>query len=470
MASRREALAAERGYTISYKQLGLAFLAEAFVIAASLYGAYLFAEQYAHNDIEFRMMMLAPVGYAIIELARVPLALAVRTQPSWLWKAVALIGVLCAAGVTVKSMSQLGEIMFRPRLITVMETERDLLAARDARDSTNTRIRSAQTVVDQRQGQLNDAEARVKTINEQIGQLGAPTCSPTVSFDRKGRQHRGQACSKDPRAPMLAASLEKAQADRDLAAKTLDEARATRGGLDPGATDTAVTTAEMAYRKAVMNSQLHSFTAMAFGIDPTEVTDGQIHTFLRLFVFLPAIFVSLAATMLAMTAVTRHRPRAATVNLPDDALESFIDPFAREVIARAAAASERRVIEILEAASRLPTPSRADPLPAGPAQAPPKVPEAADAAVGASTPDGAAAPAVEAAAPEGASGPAAVTDAEAAPPTQDRRAEPDAGDRGNAPAPADPAAGVVIPMARVHPTHGPDAEALAKARKVGGET
>jgi hypothetical protein len=127
-----------------------------------------------------------------------------------------------------------------------------------------------------------------------------------------------------------------------------------------------------------MHSQLHSFTAMAFGKDPTEVTDGEIHSFLRIFVFLPAIFVAFASTLLAVTAVTRVKPK--TIEIEDGLLESFIDPYAREVMARAAAQSEARVVEILERHMRRPAgpepapvaepePPMAEPMPAAEAAA-----------------------------------------------------------------------------------------------------
>jgi hypothetical protein len=61
---------------------------------------------------------------------------------------------------------------------------------------------------------------------------------------------------------------------------------------------------------------------MAFGKDPNQVTDGEIASFLRVFVFLPAILVALASTLLAMTAVHRIRPKkeATPVAVPDEAV------------------------------------------------------------------------------------------------------------------------------------------------------
>ena len=61
---------------------------------------------------------------------------------------------------------------------------------------------------------------------------------------------------------------------------------------------------------------------MAFGKDSNQVTDGEIASFLRVFVFLPAILVALASTLLAMTAVHRIRPKkeATPVAVPDEAV------------------------------------------------------------------------------------------------------------------------------------------------------
>jgi hypothetical protein len=67
--------------------------------------------------------------------------------------------------------------------------------------------------------------------------------------------------------------------------------------------------AAKAYQRAVDNSQLHSFTAMVYGIDPNDVTEGQLHWFLRVFVFIPAICAGFVATIIALTSVTWLKPQ-----------------------------------------------------------------------------------------------------------------------------------------------------------------
>ena len=71
--------------------------------------------------------------------------------------------------------------------------------------------------------------------------------------------------------------MTKASADRAVLIKELEEARKARATLDPGAADRRVADAEQGYRNAVNRSQLHSFTAMVYGVDPIDVTEQQVH-------------------------------------------------------------------------------------------------------------------------------------------------------------------------------------------------
>jgi hypothetical protein len=49
---------------------------------------------------------------------------------------------------------------------------------------------------------------------------------------------------------------------------------------------------------------------MVFGVDPVEVTNAQIHWFLRFFILLPALAISIASTLLAVTAYRKTERRA----------------------------------------------------------------------------------------------------------------------------------------------------------------
>ena len=125
------------------------------------------------------------------------------------------------------------------------------------------------------------------------------------------------------------ADAEKTRAD---ASDKLDAARMVRDTLDATAVAKRVAEMELARRDAVLNSQLHSFTGMFFGKDPTEVTEGELHSFLRFFVFFPAIFASLAATALALASVTPLREAPEAIEVDEQALvDQLLYPLTRSL-------------------------------------------------------------------------------------------------------------------------------------------
>ncbi len=147
-------------------------------------------------------------------------------------------------------------------------------------------------------------------------------------------------------------------------AERLDAARTERSTLDRSAIDRALSEAEGGYRDAVMRSQLHSFTAMVFFKDPGQVTDREIHSFLFFFVFIPAIGASLAATLLALTAVERVREEDDVV-LDESAGSFILEPFAAEIVREAREAAERTASAAIER-SRPPAPAQPEVVPVQP--------------------------------------------------------------------------------------------------------
>lgn len=312
----------QRGYSINYKQVGLAFAIEIIIVITSLIGAWLMASKYGRTSTDHLLMMLAPVAYAMVECSRVPLALAARTQRSFLMKFVAVLAVLCAAGVTIKSMSMLGEIMFRPRLEAVSEAKRYLNKVNHDRESIAYAIKVADDVVAQRKSEREAAEQQVSQIATEMGKHPGHFCSNISGTNKYGNEYKLQKCTDDPAVLALKQQLQSASENRAEASKKLEETNANRNALSLKGADTLSTNAEASYREALFHSQLHSFTAMVFGKDPNQVTEGEISSFLRIFVFLPAILVALASTLLAMTAVHRVRPKkeATPVTVPDEAV------------------------------------------------------------------------------------------------------------------------------------------------------
>ena len=349
--ARKEAFNASQGYRIDYKYLGMAYGIEIAVVATSLLSAWFFAEIYGHGDgTTMAMMMLAPIAYAGIEIARVPLALALRTQPNWFWKIVFALMVLCAVAVSVKSLSQLGEVMFRPRLIDVTRATAALKDARNAEAAYASKVTAADAVVTQRAGELSQAEARLKAVNSELGALPPDRCARVWHTNGRGQRYSSQECHADARQKAMTGNLGDAQTARAAASDKLDAARHERAALDATAVETQASALELARRDAIMNSQLHSFTGMFFGKDPTEVTEGELHSFLRLFVFFPAIFASLAATALALASVTPLRKPPEAVEVDDMALvEHLLGPLTKTVDDHARHAANEAVAKAMAA-------------------------------------------------------------------------------------------------------------------------
>ena len=107
---------------------------------------------------------------------------------------------------------------------------------------------------------------------------------------------------------------------------------------------------ELARRDAILASQLHSFTGMFFGKDPTEVSEAELHSFLRVFVFFPAIFASLAATALALASVTPLRKVVDPIEVDDmNLVDHLLTPLTRSVDDHARIAANEAVAKAMAA-------------------------------------------------------------------------------------------------------------------------
>ena len=320
-----------RGFSIDKKRVVIAYAVECVIVAASLWGAWLFANFYGHNDWrQMQMMMLAPIGYAVIEFCRVPLAISMRSHGSWFVRFAALLGVLCASGVTVKSMSQLGEIMFRPRLFDVVHATEALQQVQAARTTLVQQIAAADGVVASTRAAFDEVEQRAKSDAAQLASLPKDQCQKASGTTRDGRAWSGQTCKADARIGPLRDNLKTTVAARDDLERKVEAAVAVRAKLDLTQADKTVAAAWAVQREAILNSQLHSFAGMLFGVASTDVTDQQIHQFLRIFVFFPAIFVAFASTFVAFTAVHRVQPKL--IPLDTDGFDYLLNPLYKKVL------------------------------------------------------------------------------------------------------------------------------------------
>jgi hypothetical protein len=138
---------AARGYSINIKQVVLAFAIEFLIIGLILTSQYLIAVEQRTAVLE---ALLFPIALAMVELARVPLAIAVRTQNSWNIKLAASFGVASAVVVTSFSLSTIAYRTFDPRLTQANDTHNELLKLEGQRLSITTQIATSQAAVEQK--------------------------------------------------------------------------------------------------------------------------------------------------------------------------------------------------------------------------------------------------------------------------------------------------------------------------------
>jgi hypothetical protein len=209
-------------------------------------------------------------------------------------------------------------------------------------------------VVQRRGRELAAIDERAKGLAAEMGGIRAPACVQTSWTDRNGRTQRGARCPpEDPRGAIIRANLERAGTERQAAQQQLDAAAAGRAALDRAPLDQKVSEAQTRHRDAVRDSQLHSFTAMSFFKAPSEVTEGEIHAFLFIFVMFPAIFASVAATLLALGAVTRLPQPDPPVALTGQAGAYVLGPLAEHIIRQTTESVHKSAqAEVAEAAAR----------------------------------------------------------------------------------------------------------------------
>ncbi|ANY77307.1 hypothetical protein BB934_02940 [Microvirga ossetica] len=329
------------------KYLSIAFVSEGLVIILSLLGAVLFAIQYGHQDwILMGFMFLAPIGYAVVELTRVPLAILVRTQPNYLLKLLFFVGILCASAVTTKSLSQLGEMMFRPRMMDVNKARHDFEEAKGKRDAFQGEYAARKAVLDQANASLTSANELSSKQVDALKETGKPQMCPiTYTYrDRNGKTQRGTRtapCPESAASKEIRATMTDQRGTVTAAREKVDEAnKALRTLGTAEEVEANVVATRKVYDDAIAHSQLHAFTGMFFAKDPAQVTEGELSNFLRLFVFIPAICASLASTLLAMGSVTRIKPKkfkavASQKVVPVEGGRYVLDPFHKTVVEKA---------------------------------------------------------------------------------------------------------------------------------------
>jgi hypothetical protein len=331
-----------RGYSINVKQVVLAFTIEFVIIGLILNSQYhigfqslSIAQQKVLEESSFLTVLATimnfPVALAMVELARVPLALAVRTQNSWNIKLTAALGVLFAITVTSFSLSTIAYQTFDPRLVEVQEKKAALQDLKANRQILESQINFANQDVDQKQKDLNDANTRYKDLQNQISAIPSTkgeNC--TTQTDKDGVTTKACVQTNLANKPqvMLQNQLNDAKKYRDAAEAAVRQAEAKRATYDAREIDANIVRANFEYDAAVDRSQLHSYTSMIMFKEPKDVTEAEVKNLEKYLIFIPSIAAAFASTLIAITAVRRVKPPKPepVVTLPDEAASYLFGP------------------------------------------------------------------------------------------------------------------------------------------------
>ncbi len=340
----------DRGYSIDAKQIVLAFAVEFTIIGLILTNIYVTIAQLPDlSTFKVVQAMLFPIAMAMVELARVPLAVAVRTQNSLLIKLAALLGVLCAVAVTSNSLYAIGATSFAPRLEETHRTDDALKDVQAERSRKQLEIDAAAEVVTSRREERDTQVRTQQSLNEQLARQVPPPCTITTIPNPLpgGAPLPKTVCPSNPNFKTLSAEIAATRTKIDQAQIAFSQAETLlqRKREEFRSVSETISKAESDNRGTVFQSQLHSLAAMLFGVSPEKVTPAQLKTLEFYLVFVSSIAAAFSSTLIAMTAVKRiKRPREATnVAIPDEAAAYLFGPLVTAIRKEAADAVQAAV-------------------------------------------------------------------------------------------------------------------------------
>jgi hypothetical protein len=322
----------DRGYSINAKQIVLAFAVEFVIIGLILTNnAVTVAQLPDATNLKTIQALLFPIAMSMVELARVPLAIAVRTQKSWNIKFAALVGVLCAVAVTSTSLIQIGNSTFNPRLEDTHNKDDVLADLRNRRESLATQIAAADEAVNQRRVERDRLFQANQSLNSQLTAQKPQECTTvfTPSAAPGAAPTSSQSCHPNPALKPLNAAIADAKAKLAAAEVVLKEAETRRQSptLDTKGIDEEIRKAEKANRGSIYQSQLHAYAGMLFQKAAQDVTDADVKTLEWYLIVIPSIAAAFSSTLIAMTAVHRiKRPAVQTATIPDEAAAYLFGP------------------------------------------------------------------------------------------------------------------------------------------------
>jgi len=283
----------------------LAYLIESVLGMTSAAGSVSFAALYGTTLADQAMMVLAPLGFLVVELARVPITvLTVSYLPKISRLAVLIVVLLPMAGITAERLAMLSERAYAPRLLAVDRTKAAVDDAIEAKEVADKEFAAAQATEKTASDAYAAALDRSKSASTDLSKLPRKTC------------YKGH-CQADGRQGVLNANVAAASSMVVVAQKAMTDASAKVLALNPSQASQNLRAAILAHHEALATSQMHGFAAHAiFGTSPPKITDEQLGWLLRICIFVPAVVVSLAASFIAALSAKPYE-KPAPVEAPD---------------------------------------------------------------------------------------------------------------------------------------------------------
>jgi hypothetical protein len=283
----------------------LAILIESVLGMTSAAGSVSFAALYGTTLVDQAMMVLAPLGFLVVELARVPITvLSVSLLPKIPRLAVLIVVLLPMAGITAERLAMLSERAYAPRLLAVDRTKAGVEDATEAKEVADKEFAAAQATEKTATAAYMTALDHSKSASVDLTKLPRKTC------------YKGH-CQADGRQGVLNANVAAASDMVVVAQKAMTGASAKVLALDPSRASQNLRSAILAHHEALATSQMHGFAAHAiFGTSPPKITDEQLGWLLRICIFGPAVVVSLAASFIAALSAKPYQ-KPAPVEAPD---------------------------------------------------------------------------------------------------------------------------------------------------------
>ena len=348
----------ERGYSINVKQVVLAFCVEFWIIGLIVLGTYLLisdsGERGHVSSEEVFSALLLPAALAMVELARVPLAIAVRTQSSFHIKFFAALGVLAAITVTSFSLSQIAWKTFDIRTAEVTRAHDKLVAVQTRKSDVQNKVAQYQDALTQKIQERNAVNERLSGLQQQVTKISSAVgkeCNPIIGPDGKAiigedgkplNKCTTTAAINQAQMNVLKVQMANTQKEFDSAQAAVRQAEDELRRQDARQLDPELAAAEADYRTAVNRSQLHSYAAMVTGKAVTDVTEADVKSLEKYLIIIPCVAAAFASTLLAVTAVRRIKSKASVATIPDEAAAYLFGPLiaavrqeAREAVADA---------------------------------------------------------------------------------------------------------------------------------------